>query len=281
MTPALDIVIVTFNTRDEVLACLASIESARPDIAAHIIVVDNASADGTTKAIAECFPAVEVIPLERNVGFGAANNVGLRASSAPLALLLNSDTVVPKGAIDRLVARLEETGAVAAGPLLIDVEGRPEVSFGSMLSPFAELRQLFRGRLAASDRGIARRYIERLLSRERTVDWVSGACLLARRDAITDAGLFDERYFMYEEDVDLCAAMRARGGRILFTPASQIVHLRGRALRDAAHVRSAHYDRSHLAFYQKHAPLWVPLLKLWMRFSGSARAAGRRAQQGR
>jgi GT2 family glycosyltransferase len=103
-------------------------------------------------------------------------------------------------------------------------------------------------------------------------DWVSGACLLVRRDAAVAAGLLDERYFMYEEDVDFCAALRARGGRILFTPAAEVVHLRGRSIRRAG-AGSSHYDRSHLAFYEKHAPRWAPLLRLWLRIRGRGGAA--------
>jgi len=105
-------------------------------------------------------------------------------------------------------------------------------------------------------------------SREREVDWISGACLLVRRDAAVAAGLLDERYFMYEEDVDFCAALRAGGGRILFTPASEITHLRGRSVSNAPAPRPSHYDVSHMKFYAKHAPGWVPWLRLWKRLRG-------------
>jgi GT2 family glycosyltransferase len=154
---------------------------------------------------------------------------------------------------------------VAAGPRLVDADGRPEVSFGAMLSPGAELAQAVRVRLSRSNSAFARRWIERRLARERLVDWVSGACLLVRRDAALAAGLFDEGYFLYEEDVDFCAALRARGGRILYTPAATITHLRGRAMQAAgSSTARAHYDSSHLAFYAKHRRGWLPLLRLWL-----------------
>ncbi len=206
--------------------------------------------------------------LPTNAGFAAANNVGIRATSAPLVLLLNSDTIVPEGSLDRLTERLLETGATAAGPRLIDGQGRPEVSFGPMLSPLAELRQRTRVRMAARRGALARAYIARLLADERPVDWVSGACLLVRRDAAVAAGLLDERYFMYEEDVDFCAALRARGGRILFVPAVEVRHLRGRSIRRAHTHGATHYDRSHLAFYDKHLPRWAPWLRGWLRLRG-------------
>jgi GT2 family glycosyltransferase len=150
----------------------------------------------------------------------------------------------------------------------VDGQGRPEISFGRMLSPFSELAQRPGGRLAASDSRLARRAVARHLGRERDVDWVTGACLLLLREAAARAGFFDERFFMYEEDVDLCAALRAAGGRILVTPRVQVVHRRGRAVARAGPAAASHYDRSHLAFYEKHAPLWTQWLRVWLRLRG-------------
>jgi GT2 family glycosyltransferase len=202
------------------------------------------------------------------VGFGAANNVGLRATSGELVLLLNSDTSITSGSIDVLIDRLNATGATAAGPRLVGADGRPEVSYGRMLSPATELAQRWRQRTAASSHSLARWYVARLLARERTVDWVSGACLLVRREAAAAAGFFDERYFLYEEDVDFCAALRSLGGKVLFTPRTTIVHLRGASRRTAAVRAESAYDRSHLAFYEKHASHWVPVLRWWQRIRG-------------
>ncbi len=264
MTPALDIIIVNYNTADDLDACLVSLGAAPPAALRRITVIDNASTDDSASRVAVRWPAVELIRLDRNVGFGVANNVALRRAGAPLVLLLNSDTIAPPGAIDALVARLLVTRAVAAGPRLVDRAGRPEISFGRMLSPPTELVQQVRGRLARSDARWARRYIDRLVSTERDVDWVSGACLLMHREAARQAGFFDERYFMYEEDVDLCAALRQRGGRILFTPRAEIVHRRGASVAQTGRPASVLYDRSHLAFYEKHRPRWAPLLRLWL-----------------
>jgi GT2 family glycosyltransferase len=143
------------------------------------------------------------------------------------------------------------------GPRLVDGTGHAELSFGPMMGPFAELRQKFIQRA-----GTIR--IERMTSQRRQVDWVSGACLLTRRAEAEAAGLFDERFFMYCEDVDFCAAIRARGGRVYFTPATEIVHLRGRSAASAPKATLAAYRASHLAFYQKHHPAWVPLLRLYL-----------------
>ena len=268
MTGDLDIIIVNYNTRDELAQCLTSLEAHPPDRLSEIVVVDNASGDGSADMVETRWPDVRLLGQPRNLGFAAANNIGIRATHAPFVLLLNSDTVVPQGSLDRLLDRLVESGAVAVGPRLVDGEGRPEVSFGPMLSPFAELRQRRRVRMAARRGGYARWYVQRLLADEREVDWVSGACLLVRRDAAVAAGLLDERYFMYEEDVDFCAALRATGGRIRYVPAVEVQHLRGRSIRRAHTHGATHYDRSHLAFYEKHLPRWSPWLRTWLRLRG-------------
>jgi hypothetical protein len=266
--PALSIIIVSYNARADLERCLASLHAAAPRIAHDIIVVDNSSTDGSADA-ARRWPDVTVIDAGANLGFGRANNVGIRASRAPLLLLLNSDTTVPAGAIDRLVADLERhPDAAVLGPRLVDADGRPELSFGRMIGPFNELRQkvLFRGHV----RGVplVSRLVERWTRAPQTPDWVSGACLLVRRADAEAVGLFDERYFMYTEDVDFCAAIRARGRRIRFTPDVEIVHLRGRSAASAPGATHVAYRRSQLAFYEKHHPRWAPLLRAYLRLRG-------------
>jgi GT2 family glycosyltransferase len=268
MTGLMDVIIVTHQTKDDLLRCLASLTTHPPQRLGEIVVVDNASSDGTVAAVQAAWPQVPVLGLDRNVGFAAANNLGIRKTASPLILLLNSDTIVGAGALDRLAERLDATGAVAAGPRLVDGQGHPEVSFGPDLSPLSEWRQRTLVRRASSSSPAARRAIERLVGAEREVDWVSGACLLVRREAAIAAGLLDERYFMYEEDADFCRALRQRGGRVLFTPAAEITHLRGRSARSAPSATRAHYDRSHLAYYQKHLPAWAPLLRWSLRLRG-------------
>jgi len=265
---ALDIIIVNYNTRADLAACLQSLRSAPPARPHTVTVVDNGSTDGSVDAVRNGFKDAHVIEMGRNAGFAAANNAGIRVTSSPLILLLNSDTLVPSGALDTLCARLESAGAAAAGPRLIDADGRPEVSWGPMLTPWSEWIQSRRVSAAASPLPQARRRVDGLTSAERRVDWVSGACLLVRRDAALAAGLLDERYFMYEEDVDFCAALRKQGGTILFAPASTVIHLRGRSIAKTPGPRTSHYDASHLAFYAKHHPGWLPFLRMWKKLRG-------------
>ena len=250
----MSIVIVSFNARADLVACLLSLKKGPPSMEHEIIVVDNASTDGSVEAAIK-LPAVRVIEMGRNAGFAAANNVGIRASRGDLLLLLNSDTLVPPGALNRLVARLRATPSAAiAGPRLVDAEGQPELSFGPMISPLNEWRQKHR----SPD------WIRANTSREHFVDWVSGACLLVYRAEAEAVGLLDDRFFLYTEDVDFCHAVRALGRKVLFTPEAEITHLRGRSRASQPAASNAMYRRSQVEFYRKHHPLWLPLLKLYL-----------------
>ena len=266
----LSIVIVSFNARRDLETCLGSLTASPPALRHDIVVVDNGSADDSVAAVRRHWPEVRVIAEQTNRGFAAANNTGIRATRGELVLLLNNDTVVPAGAIDRLCERLlARTATAVAGPRLVDGAGRTELSFGPMISPFGELRQKVVTRL--HDRGVApvTRWVERATRCERYVDWVSGACLLVRRADAEAVGLLDERYFLYTEDVDFCAAMRARGRRVLFTPAAEVVHLRGRSRASVPDAMNPAYRRSHLAFYEKHHPRWAPVLRAYLRLKGA------------
>jgi GT2 family glycosyltransferase len=253
----LSIIIVSYNARADLERCLVALTRHPPWAVHEILVVDNASSDGSADAAAQF--DVRVLPAGDNLGFAKANNLGIRASTGRHLLLLNGDTVVPAGAIDRLLAELERhPEAAVAGPRLVDGTGRAELSFGPMIGPINEIRQKWR----------ARGDVERLTKRGQFPDWVSGACLLVRRDEAEAVGLLDERYFMYIEDVDFCAAIRARGWRILFTPEVEVVHVRGRSAETAREETEQAYRRSQIAFYEKHHPRWAPLLKAYLRARG-------------
>jgi N-acetylglucosaminyl-diphospho-decaprenol L-rhamnosyltransferase len=264
----LSIVIVSFNAKADLLRCLESLRSAAPSTPHEIIVVDNASSDGSAGA-ARCCHGVQVIESGGNLGFARGTNLGIRASRGDLLLLLNSDTIPPPRAVDRLVEEIERDPRTAVvGPRLVDSQGRVELSFGRMMGPFNELRQkaLVRGH-AAGVPGVAG-WVERQTRRPACPDWVSGACLLVRRTEAEAVGLLDERYFMYTEDIDFCAAIRARGGLVRFVPTVTVVHARGRSAAAAPLTTQTAYRRSQLAFYQKHHPRWAPVLRWYLRLRG-------------
>jgi GT2 family glycosyltransferase len=262
--PRLSIIIVTFNSRADIDACLRALtDGIRVD--REILIVDNASTDGTAAHVRERWPGIRLMALGANLGFARASNIGIQQTFGELVLLLNPDTSVRPGAIDGLVTALDrDPQAAIAGPRIVDAQGRAELSFGRMISPLAELRQKILGS------GVLRPVVERMTSRTHYVDWVSGACLLARRPDLEAAGLFDERFFMYTEDVDLCASVRGRGRRILFVAEVEITHHRGQSRASSPEATEAAYRQSRLAFYRKHHPGWAPLLQAYQRLFGRA-----------
>lgn len=249
-SPAVTIVVVSYNTRERLLACLDAIAS-RVSLSHEVIVVDNASADGSAAAVRARFPAAVVIENVENVGFSRANNQGLRRGAGSYALVLNSDAEVAPGCVEALAAVLDGRADVGiVGPRTRFPDGRIQVSFGPMLTPRAEWRQRHLVRGVQRGDPEALRKTETMASVEHEPAWVSGSCLLARRAAIDAVGLFDEGFFLYEEDVDLCVRVRAAGWRIVFTPAAEVVHHLGSSMPAAG--PGIEYHRSHLRFYGKH-----------------------------
>jgi GT2 family glycosyltransferase len=265
---SLAIVIVSYNVRDELTACLDSFVGHTHPHPTEIVVVDNQSTDGTPNAVRARWPNVRVVDAGANLGFARANNLGIRASSSTYVLLLNPDTIVPPGAIQTLIGALAaHPTAAAAGPRLVDASGFPELSFGWPMSPLGELRQKLLGGLQRRNVPPFVRLVDRLTREPGPRPWVSGACLLVRRADLESVGLLDERFFMYAEDVDLCLSLGTRGRDILFVPSAEVIHLRGRsASRNPQTERKRR--ASQLAFYEKHHPQWVPLLRMYLRLTG-------------
>ena len=262
----LTIAIVSYNAKEELSACLDSVFASTGLDSFEVIVADNASGDGTVEMLADRFPRVRVIASPQNLGFGRASNLCWQEAKSSLVLFLNSDTVVFHRAVDRLVElarKRPEAGAI--GPRLLYPDGEIQMSFGPMPGIASELLQKLWNAGYARGKGPLRSAVRRRYSREQYADWVSAACLLTRRDALETVSGFDENFFLYSEDVDLCARVRATGARILFTPEVEIVHLVGRSVaknRDRVVYES---QRSRLYFYEKHhRRLEVLLLKVYM-----------------
>lgn len=266
--PTLAVVIVTFNSRAEIGACLSSVVGHTAPYATEVVVVDNQSTDGTAAVVREGWPDVRVIETGGNRGFAHASNLGVAATSSDLVLLLNPDTVAPPGAIQTLVRALaSHPEAAIAGPRLLNERQVPELSFGPPISPWGELRQkLVLALYARKVRGVVR-YVDRRSREPGERAWVSGACLLVRRSDFDAVGGLDERFFMYTEDVDLCASVRARGRRVIFVPQAEVLHHCGRSARrnpDTERMRR----QSQIAYYDKHLPRWAGLLRLYLRVTG-------------
>lgn len=264
--PTLAIVIVSHNVREDLDACLRTVIGHTDPYPTDIVVVDNQSTDGTPEMLRRDWPGVRLLDAGGNLGFARANNVGIRHSSGEFVLLLNPDTIVPPGAIATLVRALaSHPEAAIAGPRIVDERGFPELSFGPMMHPLGELWQMTLTRLLERRVRWVVRWFDKWTRDAGPRAWVSGACLLARRADLEAVGLLDERFFLYTEDVDLCASVRSRGRVVLYAPGAQIVHRRGRSgATDPSRTR-AWRRQSHLAFYEKHYPALAPLLRLWIR----------------
>ena len=266
---SLAIIIVTYNSREEIEACLQSLVGHTAPFPTTITVVDNQSTDGTAAYVREQWSsAVRVIDAGGNLGFARANNIGIRATESEYVLLMNPDTVAPPGAIQTLVRGLaSHPDAAIAGARLLGPTGFPELSWGPRIGPWNELKQkVFSNLYHRKVRSIVRR-VDKLSRQAREVPWVSGACMVIRRADLEAIGLLDERFFMYTEDVDLCVQMAKRGRRTLYIAAAEVLHYRGRsAARNADTERL--YQSSHIAYYEKHLPFWAPVLRAYLKVLG-------------
>ena len=247
-TRRLAIVIVSFDCRELVVACLESLDRhplRSGEMTVHL--VDNASSDGTVTEVRRRFPAVEVTPLESNMGFSVANNLVLRSTSSPYVLLLNPDTEATEGALDHMLDVLERRPDVGmAGCRLVQPDGTfdhaAKRSFPTPLSALAHFT------------GIGRRSNGRALGGYRApqlgehdsgeVDAVNGAFMLVRHEALADVGLLDEAYWLYMEDLDWCYRFHQRGWKVIYDGGASFVHVKGGA---SGKLRAA---RQNIAFHR-------------------------------
>lgn len=248
------VVIVSWNTRELTLAALRSfLPCADPPL--EVIVVDNASSDGSADAIEAAFPSVRVIRNPRNLGFGGGVNAGLLAARQPLVLLLNPDTRVVGDALPRLVDYAEahpEAGIV--GPRVVGEDGRLQASrfrFPSLWNQLLAATYLYQ--LLPRSRVFNReRFGGSPVDRPAAVDAVSGCCFLVRRSLLDAVGGFDESFFMYAEETDLCYRAWQAGFEVHYAPVAEIVHLGGGSSRLASRRNFLEFRRSILRFYRKH-----------------------------
>ncbi len=240
----LAIVIVSFNCRNALRQCLRSLP------AFPVVVIDNASNDATPAMVRDEFPRVTLITNTGNRGFAVAANQGIRVTTEPFVLLLNPDTVVTTGALQRLVDAME-AGIGACGPRLQN----PDSSRQPSCRRFPTL-----WRMGLAELGV--RGLYHVANPGRDVDQLLGACLLLRRAALDQVGLLDEQFFLYFEEVDLCLRLKHAGWGIIFVPDATVMHTGGQSSRTARPAALQHRYRSLFAFYRKHYPRWqLPVLK--------------------
>jgi GT2 family glycosyltransferase len=254
----LSIVIVSWRTRELLRSCLQSLRVALGDRmqsgAAELIVVDNASGDGTVEMVQAEFPEVRLIVNQENRGYAAGNNQGLEAAHGRNVMLLNPDTEVPREAVERLEVCLEEHARVGAvAPILVHPDGRPQLSLRGFPTPLALLGAVTGlARLAPADSPLAAYQPRSLPARAGPVDQPMTSCLLFRTEALRAVGRFDETFPIFFNDVDLCWRLRQAGWEIWFVPEARVVHHGGASTRQ---VRLAMLWESHRGlhrYYRKH-----------------------------
>ncbi|MGH9156887.1 MAG: glycosyltransferase family 2 protein [Acidimicrobiales bacterium] len=279
-------VVVNYNAREALVACVASLRAAG---VVEVVVADNASADGSDRALAVADPAARFLPTGANLGYGAAANRGVAATTGDLVLICNPDVVVEPGSVAALVAALEADPALAlVGPRLADGDGHLYPSPRRFPGIGEAVGHAFLGLVAPGNR-YTRRY--RMLDDDRAqagdAEWVSGACFLARRRAWDALGGFDEAYFMYAEDVDLCWRARRAGWRVGFEPAARVVHLQGVSTDLVPYRMILRHHRSLLRFFRRSASpagrLMMPVVAAGLAVRaglacGHHRLAGRRGR---
>ena len=237
----LSVSIVNTNSRELLLACLGTLAGN----AAEIVVLDNASEDGSADAVRERFPDVRVLAQGFRAGFGANHNTVIRATEGRYVYVLNEDTTAGDWAFDRIVAYLEAHPRVAVvGPRLVYPDGRQQDSAWRFPTPLVSaLGLLTVGKLGIKQSGGAR---------PQAVGWVMGAALVLRREALDEVGLFDEEFFLYSEEVDLQFRLRQAGWEVHYFPDATVVHHESQFSAEIPERRINEMWRSRHRYWHKH-----------------------------
>jgi GT2 family glycosyltransferase len=257
-TPELDvsIIIVSYNVRDFLLACLASLEGwlATTKHRVEVIVIDNASSDGSADSVRRRFPTTKLIELPRNLGFAAANNRAAAQARGQTLVFLNPDTTVAGDTFGLMLSYLQNHKDVGVvGPRIVYPDGTTQPTrrrFPTRRTGFLEstiVQQFWR-----DNRALRRYYVaDRSNDELQEVDWLVGACLMVRRETLKSAGLFDERFFMYSEEVEWAHRVREAGWRIVYLPSALIVHHEGGSSRSDLPARQINFDTSKVLLYEE------------------------------
>ena len=254
MTTDLSIVIVNWNTHDLLRACLAALPAAVGGLSYEVVVVDNGSTDGSTAMVGRDFPEVLLLEPGENLGFARANNLAFARIGGEAVVLLNPDTVCQPGSLRTLrdCVRTEPDSA-AAGPLLLDADGAPTITYGNF--PAARYHWLaLLGRFRSWLPPLRDQYFTFVPSVDeptRPVDYVAGACLLIPRSILDELGPLDERYFMYFEETDWCWRARQSGRRVIFCRGSRVHHFEGRSAARVSGFSRAQFQKSYRLFIAK------------------------------
>lgn len=262
------IIIVSWNARELLIKCLDSIPRGLGDLEAEVIVVDNASSDGSAEAVEKTHPEALLLPQDRNHGFAKANNIGIRESTGKYVCLVNSDVIVLPGCIERLFLFLEESSlAAVAAPKVLN----PDMTLQASCRRFPSLL----GALASAIGLDSLNYFPH--DRTRRVEAVSGCFMMVRREAMDEVGLLDEGFFFYAEDKDWCKRFHDANWDVYFHPEAKAVHYGGQSSSLAPvafyvemHKANIKYWRKHRGALARYIYLTIVLFHQSMRLAASA-----------
>ncbi|MFD2614071.1 glycosyltransferase family 2 protein [Paenibacillus gansuensis] len=268
----LSVIIVNYNTAELTVDCIASVLKSRMDSEYEIILVDNASSDGTVARVREQFPQVRVIVNEDNLGFAKANNIGIKVAQGEHILLLNSDTLVETNTLDYMAKFMDENPKVgAAGCKVLLPDGRLDKACKrGFPTPSASFYYAFGfAKLFPKVKRFNQYQLGYLSPDEKyPVDCLVGAFMMVRRETINQVGLLDEEFFMYGEDIDWCYRMKQAGWEIYYNPAVKILHLKGASSRKKPKKIIYEFHRAMILFHRKHYKNKYPALVNGLVYAG-------------
>ncbi len=278
--PSVSVIIVNLDTKDLLSDCLASVETEASSVSLEVLVIDNCSRDGSVEMVQKEFPFVRLFQNNKNEGFAAPNNKGIRESTGEYVLLLNSDTIVKPGAIGVLLEFMRGHPDVGAcGPMLVYPDGSLQKSVKGFPTLWTHACDMFAmDRLFPNSRLFGRgemAYFDYQTAAD--VDHLMAAAFLVRRDVIDRVGMLDERFRIYYNDMDWCYRMKQSSWKIYYLPTAKVVHYLGQTVskvnRDFSHFEELH--NNVMLFYQKHyGRLSVIVYKLLLCIGFSVRAIG-------
>lgn len=245
----ISIIIINWNTRQLLLDCIVSVYGTVHTASFEIFVVDNGSTDGSVGAVAEKFPNVSIIANTRNEGFAKANNAALRRMTGEFAVLLNSDTVLKEHSLDRMLAFMKtHPQAGMCGPQLLYGDGSKQTSTGVFPEFLSELTSASMVRLLSRRNPRAGKPV---FNGPTAVDFIIGACMFVRKAAIEEAGMLDEDYFFFYEEIDWCWRMNKKGRPVYHLPDIEIYHFGGQSTKNINLKARVESWRSRYLYFRK------------------------------